>query len=153
MALKCQLFVFVFFLLNSSLALKFTTEIKSHYDNNFDITTVFKLDENNDTLTTCSRPDKSLGITANLRGCYNGEIHLRKNAIGIPVSFNGRVLSQKENTLEFIVDSYYKKNYITNNPVEYNPSYWMFGTEFDTHIVLPLTKGTIVTVKRSTFTA
>ncbi|KAL5235450.1 hypothetical protein ACI65C_002860 [Semiaphis heraclei] len=57
-------------------------------------------------------------------GCYDAEIHLRTNAIGMPIGFNGSILSSDKKSLEFIADSKYPNNISTRNQIEYNINEW-----------------------------
>jgi hypothetical protein len=47
------------------------------------------------------------------------EIHLRTNAIGMTIQFNGIILSSKNKTLEFIADEKYPTYTLTTNKIEY----------------------------------
>jgi len=57
-------------------------------------------------------------------GCYDAKIYLRTNAIGMPIEFNGLILSSDKKSLEFIADSKYPKNIFTQNQIEYDIEEW-----------------------------
>ncbi|XP_025205629.1 uncharacterized protein LOC112601954, partial [Melanaphis sacchari] len=93
-------------------------EYKSHADD-YDITTICK---------TISVNNKGNSFnTSNSIGCNDVKIHLRTNAIGMPINFNGLILSSDKKSLEFIADTKYPttlNNIFTRNQIEYNPDEW-----------------------------
>ncbi|XP_050442627.1 tenascin-like [Adelges cooleyi] len=129
MNLKCVLYVFGLFLLNKTFADNYTAEHKSHSSTDYDITVVYRLRGNSTNFNKCARPDKFLIDFIN-DGCYGGEVHSRTNAIGLPITFNGRVLRSKDKDLEFIVDSSYPNRYFTKNHVKYDPSKWIIDSTY-----------------------
>jgi len=56
--------------------------------------------------------------------CYNTEIHLRTNAVGMPLEYNGLILSSDSKSLEFIADKKYPNGIFTKNIVKYNRDKW-----------------------------
>jgi len=61
-------------------------------------------------------------------GCYVAKIHLKTNAIGMPIEFNGLILSSDKKSLEFIADSKYTKNISTQNQIEYDIGEWTISS-------------------------
>lgn len=96
-------------------------EYKSHKDN-YDITTVYKISECN--------TEKYGALFNNFthRGCNDVKIHLRTNAIGMPIEFNGSILSTDKKSLEFIADSKYPNNIFSRNQIEYDINNWTIST-------------------------
>ncbi|KAL4119661.1 hypothetical protein QTP88_012455 [Uroleucon formosanum] len=95
-------------------------EYNSH-TNNYDITTIYKKtsgysggEESN---------QKQFNITKCF-GCYDANIYLRTNAIGMPIKFNGSILSSNKKSLEFIADGKYPTTIYTRNQIEYNIINW-----------------------------
>ncbi|CAI6363846.1 unnamed protein product [Macrosiphum euphorbiae] len=99
-------------------------EYKSHTDN-YDITTIYK------TTPEYNDGEKSNRYPFNIvlcPRCYDAKIHLRTNAIGMPIEFNGSILSSDKKSLEFIADSKYSKNIFTQNQIEYNIGEWTISS-------------------------
>ncbi|CAI6369742.1 unnamed protein product [Macrosiphum euphorbiae] len=99
-------------------------EYKSHTDN-YDITTIYK------TTPEYNDGEKSNRYPFNIflcPGCYDAKIYLRTNAIGMPIEFNGSILSSDKKSLEFIADSKYSKNIFTRNQIEYNIGEWTISS-------------------------
>jgi len=77
-------------------------------------------------------------------GCYDAEVHLRTNAIGMPIGFNGSILSSDKKSLELIADSKYPTNFFTRNQIEYDINEWsvvklqMSGTLIIICICIPI---------------
>jgi len=72
--------------------------------------------------------------------CYDVKIHLRTNAIGMPINFNGFVPNSDRKSLEFIADRKYPtqlNNIFTQNQIEYIPEDWTISTfyMFSTYII------------------
>ncbi|XP_029343331.1 uncharacterized protein LOC100159980 [Acyrthosiphon pisum] len=95
-------------------------EYKSHTDN-YDITTIYKTTSVYNFGEGSNR--KPPNVTKCFR-CYDAKIHLRTNAIGMPIEFNGLILSSDKKSLEFIVDRKYKTTISTRNQIEYNIKEW-----------------------------
>jgi len=60
--------------------------------------------------------------------CYNVEIHLKTNAVGMPLEYNGVILKSDDKSLEFIADKKYPNDIFTNNVIEYNSNKWSIKT-------------------------
>lgn len=59
--------------------------------------------------------------------CYDVKIHLRTNAIGMPINLNGFIPSSDRKSLEFIADRKYQttlNNIFTRNQITYNTTDW-----------------------------
>ncbi|XP_050437857.1 tenascin-like [Adelges cooleyi] len=101
-----------------------SSELKSHTtDNNYDITAIYKSTKNAKP-ENCYGPsirnqldvnfwpnenrsywnDEFMNYTANTN-CYKVEIHLRTNAIGLPITYDGKLLSFGNKDFEVIADS------------------------------------------------
>ncbi|XP_050436654.1 uncharacterized protein LOC126843281 [Adelges cooleyi] len=130
MNLKCIIYVFGIFLFNKTFADRYTADYILHSEVDFDITVVYRLRGNSINSVKCARPDQFFDDFKNY-GCDGGEVHSRTNAIGVPITFNGRVLRSKNKDLEFIVDSHYRGNYFTKNHVEYDPLYWNICSTYE----------------------
>jgi len=70
----------------------------------------------------------------------DAKIHLRTNAIGMPINFEGSIMSSDKKSLEFIADGKYPtnlNNIFTQNQIEYNPEDWTISTlsMFSTYII------------------
>ncbi|XP_050420135.1 uncharacterized protein LOC126833056 [Adelges cooleyi] len=80
-----------------------SSELKSHTSgNNYDITAIYKLKKTND--TNCHVID---GLFVSCRphiNQYEVEIKLGKNAIGMPIAYDGEVLNFRNKDFEFIAD-------------------------------------------------
>lgn len=61
---------------------------------------------------------------------YDTEIYLKNDSIGMPIAFNGYILSSEKNSLEFIADHKYANNILTRNSIEYNADEWEISTFF-----------------------
>lgn len=59
---------------------------------------------------------------------YDIEIYLGNNAIGMPIAFNGRILSSDKYSLELIADKNYLNNILTRNIIEYDKNEWDIST-------------------------
>lgn len=94
-------------------------EYKSHTADNYDITTIYKMGYNAEEERN-QKPFNNIKCT----GCYDANIHLRTNAIGMPIEFNGLILSSDKKSLEFIADSKYPTNISTQNQIEYSIGEW-----------------------------
>ncbi|XP_016660813.2 uncharacterized protein LOC100572806 [Acyrthosiphon pisum] len=99
-------------------------EYKSHTDN-YDITTIYKTTSGYNAGEESNR--KLPNVTKCFR-CYDAKIHLRTNAIGMPIEFNGLILSSDKKSLEFIADSKYPNSVSTRNQIEYNTQEWTIST-------------------------
>ncbi|KAF0768457.1 tenascin-like, partial [Aphis craccivora] len=100
-----------------------TIEYKSHSDYDYDITTICKTSPLNNT-------ENPFNTASGFR-CYDIKIHLRTNAIGMPIKFNGLILSSEKKSLEFIADAMYPElfnNIFTQNQIEYNTTDWTIST-------------------------
>ncbi|KAL5235451.1 hypothetical protein ACI65C_002861 [Semiaphis heraclei] len=93
-------------------------EYKSHTDH-YDITTIYKMGQNSG-----EKRNREPLNNSTILGSYDAEIHLRSNAIGMPIEFNGLILSSDKKSLEFIADSKYPNNIFTRNQIEYNINEW-----------------------------
>ncbi|XP_050436667.1 uncharacterized protein LOC126843291 [Adelges cooleyi] len=114
---KCLLIAFGLFF-TKTLADSLSSELKPHELDDYDVTTIYKLRVNGS--VKCSRPDKLLDGVVLPSDCYYVVINSRTNSIGMPIHYNGRVLSLKKNDLEYIVDEYYSNDFLTKNYVEYD---------------------------------
>ncbi|XP_060876579.1 uncharacterized protein LOC132949615 [Metopolophium dirhodum] len=111
-------------LLIGGLAAGDVIEYKSHTDN-YDITTIYKTtSEHTDGEKINRYPFNNVFCP----GCYDAKIHLRTNAIGMPIEFNGLILSSDKKSLEFIADSKYSKNIFTRNQIEYDIGEWTISS-------------------------
>ncbi|XP_060851896.1 uncharacterized protein LOC132930188 isoform X2 [Rhopalosiphum padi] len=94
-------------------------EYKSHSDD-YDITTICKT-------TSVNNAVNSLNDAVNGLRCYDVKIHLRTNAIGMPINLNGFIPSSDRKSLEFIADRKYQttlNNIFTRNQITYNTTDW-----------------------------
>lgn len=101
-------------------------EYKSHTDN-YDITTIYKTTSG---YNAGEESNRKLPNVTKCFGCYDAKIHLRTNAIGMPIEFNGLILSSDKKSLEFIADSKYPNSVSTRNQIEYNTQEWTISTLF-----------------------
>ncbi|XP_027837642.2 uncharacterized protein LOC114120057 [Aphis gossypii] len=103
-----------------------TIEYKSHTDD-YDITAICK--------TTTEIYDGYLFRMANGIRCYDIKINLRTNAVGMPIMFNGVILTSEKKSLEFTVyNSTYLKfnNYMFTkhdiyDQIKYNTTDWIIS--------------------------
>ncbi|XP_026805156.1 tenascin-like [Rhopalosiphum maidis] len=96
-------------------------EYKSHLDN-YDITTIYK--------RTLVNNDEN-AFNADTLWNRDAKIHLRTNAIGMPINLEGSIMSSDKKSLEFIADGKYPanlNNIFTQNQIEYNPENWTIST-------------------------
>ncbi|XP_050434058.1 uncharacterized protein LOC126841533 [Adelges cooleyi] len=111
-------------LCTDTLADVFISEIKSHDLDDYDVTTIYELQDPLDGSVECSRPDKLLDDGTLPSDCfYDVSVSSRSNAIGMPIYFNGKVLTSRNYDLEFIIDYEYSNNIFTNNHVEHNETF------------------------------
>ncbi|XP_025195046.1 uncharacterized protein LOC112594470 [Melanaphis sacchari] len=99
-----------------------TNENKPHTDE-YDITTIYKTTA----VHNVEEEDNQKPINNSERIYYDVKIHLRTNAIGMPINFNGFILSSDKKSLELIADTKYLttlNNIFTRNQIEYNPDEW-----------------------------
>ncbi|XP_001943393.2 uncharacterized protein LOC100166399 [Acyrthosiphon pisum] len=99
-------------------------EYKSHTDN-YDITTIYKTTLEYNDGEKINRYPFNISLCP---GCYDAKIHLRTNAIGMPIEFNGSILSSDKKSLEFVADSKYSKNIFTQNQIEYEIGEWTISS-------------------------
>ncbi|XP_022174267.1 uncharacterized protein LOC111036533 isoform X2 [Myzus persicae] len=110
------------FVIDGSAADSIFIEYKSHTDY-YDVTAIYKTQS---VYNTTGEEGNSFN-NSRCSGCKDVEIHLRTNAIGMPIEFDGVILSSDKKSLEFIADYKYPTNILTRNKIEYNVKEWVIS--------------------------